>query len=144
MKSTAFILSLITYAALPAYALDRQDVGDYVLLNQQERPTPSKMRFTLQENGQWVMDGKQGDGAWQPVCRGTGTCRLVAASANEVAQWKAVLPQHWQAHHFSCIRNVAFAFCRVTDKDNANRRAYWWFALINNQIHALPVKRIVY
>ena len=52
MKSTAFILSLITYAALPAYALDRQDAGDYVLLNQQERPTPSKMRFTLQENGQ--------------------------------------------------------------------------------------------
>ena len=129
---------------LPLYALSRQDVGDYVLLDQQERPTPLKMRFILQNNGQWVMQGKNGDGHWQSVCQGEGKCRLVTASPAEVMPWKAALPQHWHKHTFSCVYNIAFAFCRLTDKNDVNRHAYWWFALLNNQIHALPVNRIVY
>lgn len=141
-KTSLLGLCLLSTLSVPAYALDDQDAGEYVLLNQQEQPTPMQMRYILQANGQWIMDGKQGNGDWQSVCRGDGQCRLQPASASEVAQWKTHLPSQWQAHSFSCIRNIAFAFCRVSHKDHANRRAYWWFSLLNNQIHALPLNRL--
>lgn len=128
-------------AAPAAYALDAQDQGEYVLLNTQEQPTPMQMRFFL-SGEQWMMDGREGQGEWRPVCRGTGECRLVPSTGREVARLKAVLPAQWQPHQFSCIENKALAFCRVQDAAQPNRRAYWWFALVDNQVRALPLNRL--
>ena len=107
-------------ALLPAaYALDAQDVGEYVILDTQERPTPMQMRFYL-KGEQWLMDGRRAPEAWAPVCQGTGDCRLVMATAADIDVWKAVLPEQWQPL----------------------RRAYWMFALINGVPQPMMVNRL--
>ncbi|WP_082890793.1 MULTISPECIES: hypothetical protein [Eikenella] len=142
MKKLACLL-LLGLGCLPAYALDAQDQGDYVILHSQtQQPTGMQMRFYLQGR-QWMMDGRQlPEARWEPVCRGTGECRLAAASASDVAQWKATLPASWQAHRFSCIKNQALGFCHVEDRNHPGRRAYWMFALVNGYPQAMMVNRL--
>lgn len=138
----AFLLTLLLGILSPAYALDSQDAGDYVLLNAQQQPTPMKMRFKLQGK-QWVMDGKQGDGEWQSVCAGTGECKLVASGKKQIKEYQAILPAQMRNNPLDCIQNKAFAFCRMTDGSNTGRRLYWWLPLIEaGRGHALGLHRI--
>lgn len=96
-----------------AQALDAHDAGEYVLLNQNQVPTNSQMRF-YQRDGQWMMDAKRGNENWQAVCRGTGQCQLQIAPAQKVREWQMLLPRALQTMPMACINNVAFAFCRVS------------------------------
>ncbi|HFC6352316.1 TPA: hypothetical protein ACFNMH_001228 [Neisseria elongata] len=89
MTKTLFIALGLLAAPLAATAapLDSSDQGEYVLLDKDENPTPMQMQFVL-KGKQWIMNGREGGGQWQPVCQGTGECRLVASSAGEVSRWK--------------------------------------------------------
>ena len=140
-KTAATLLALAAAAQLAAAPLTAADQGDYVLLDQNENPTPMQMQFALQRT-QWIMIGREAGGQWQPVCRGTGECRLVVSSKADVDKWKKHLPASWQPHNFGCINNTAFAFCRVDHATEAGRTGYWWFALTDGNIVPLPVNRI--
>ncbi|MDK4526992.1 hypothetical protein QG034_09020 [Kingella kingae] len=124
-----------------AVGLDKNDAGEYVLLNQNQQPTSTFQRYYLQEN-QWVMDGKLGNQAWKSVCNGQGEYRLQDSSTKQMSQWKALLPQSLQAMPMACINNITFAFCRISNPKNANQRLYWWFAWQNGQTYALGLNRI--
>ena len=89
MTKTLLIALGLLAAPLAATAapLDSSDQGEYVLLDKDENPTPMQMQFVL-KGKQWIMNGREGGGQWQPVCQGTGECRLVASSTGEVSRWK--------------------------------------------------------
>ena len=142
-KTLLIALGLLAAAPLAATAapLDSSDQGEYVLLDKDENPTPMQMQFVL-KGKQWIMNGREGGGQWQPVCQGTGECRLVASSAGEVSRWKKKLPDSWQPHNFGCINNKAFAFCRVDHATDPNRKGYWWFGLVDGKVVPLPVNRL--
>lgn len=142
MKKFLLFSSLLAIA-LPSYALDKSDAGEYVLLNLQQQPTPTQMRF-YQRGTQWVMDGKHGDAAWQSICHGDGKCRLQAAKPSDVRAYQAMLPQKMRTNPLSCIQNVAFAFCRMNDGTNDKRRLYWWFPLTPESArgHAFGLNRV--
>jgi len=136
---------MVLWAALAGSAfaagLDQYDAGDYVMLDKDQRPTHMQQRY-YQRGTQWVMDAKQGDSEWAPVCRGTGECRLQTSPAQKVREWKALLPAELQAMPMACIHNKAFAFCRMSKPDNPNMRLYWWFAWRNGQTYALRLNRV--
>lgn len=136
---------MVLWAALAGSAfaagLDQYDAGDYVMLDKDQRPTHMQQRY-YQRGTQWVMDAKQGDSEWTPVCRGTGECRLQTSPAQKVREWKALLPTELQAMPMACIHNKAFAFCRMSKPDNPNMRLYWWFAWRNGQTYALGLNRV--
>ncbi|UOP00355.1 hypothetical protein [Kingella potus] len=94
-KTLAAFLALAAAAQLAAAPLTAADQGDYVLLDQNENPTPMQMQFAL-SGKQWVMNGREGDGQWQSVCRGTGGCRLVTSAKGDVEKWKQHLPESWR------------------------------------------------
>ncbi|ULJ60729.1 hypothetical protein [Wielerella bovis] len=135
------ILAVALGMAMPTFALDKNDVGEYVLLNKQGQTTSIQMKFFLR-GSQWMMDGKRGDEAWKPVCHATGDCRLVASSAAKVAEYKTYLPQSLQQNPLSCVENKAFAFCHMSDKANPMLRAYWWLPLVAAKGDAIPVNRL--
>ena len=60
-----------------AAGLDASDAGEYVLLDKDQRPTQMQMRY-YQRSTQWMMDGKNGNSPWSPVCQGTANaaCKL--------------------------------------------------------------------
>ena len=99
-KTAAALLALAAAAQLAAAPLTAADQGDYVLLDQNENPTPMQMQFALQ-GSQWIMNGREAGGQWQPVCRGTGECRLVVSSKADVGKWKNHLPASWQPHQIN-------------------------------------------
>ncbi len=78
MKKWLIVLTGLIFS-LPVFALDRQDAGEYVLLNVEGKPTAQQMRFTL-KGKQWIMDGREGDGVWHTVCNGTGECRFIVVN----------------------------------------------------------------
>ena len=87
----AALAALCWSVPIAAAGLDAADAGDYVWLHPQtERPLPTQMRLFLHQQ-QWMMDGKQGAGDWQPVCRGSGNCRLQVSAAAEVRRFKEPL-----------------------------------------------------
>ncbi len=138
-KLLALLAALCLSAPVLAAGLDATDAGDYVWLHPQtEQPLSTQMRLFLQ-GPQWMMDGKQEPGDWQPVCRASGDCRLQASSEADVKGFKATLPAQWQAYPFACIQNVAMAFCRVRNQD---RRAYWLFTLVGGQTTPIPLNRL--
>ena len=140
-KTAAALLALAAAAQLAAAPLTAADQGDYVLLDQNENPTPMQMQFAL--NGkQWIMNGREAGGQWQPVCQGTGEYRLVTSAKGDVEKWKKHLPASWQPHNFGCINNKAFAFCRVDHATDPNRKGYWWFGLVDGKVVPLPVNRL--
>lgn len=126
-------------AALPSYALDRQDEGEYILLNVRAEPTTLQMRF-FQNGSQWMMDSKQNGDLWQPTCRATVECKLVVSSPHKSVQYRSYLSAQWQHYLFSCVENKAFAFCHAQDEEG--NRAYWWFPLLAQKGRALPVNRL--
>ena len=129
-------------AASLSYAIDAKDAGEYVLLDMNQEPTPTQMRYYLQGD-QWMMDGRQGGGNWSPVCEGTGSCRLKTSTAADVRKWRAMLPQELQQEPFSCIDNqIAFAFCSSAKKSNPDMRLYWWVSLLPNQTGLLRLNRL--
>lgn len=136
---------MLVFAAVPplvgAAALDAQDQGKYVVLDENGRPTSTLMHYFL-NGSQWMMDGKLGNGKWLPVCRDSDECRLGESSDADVTEWRSRLPPYWHKMPFACINNKAFAFCRVTNPANAERRAYWWFVLTGNQVRPLPINRL--
>lgn len=138
-KTGTLLLALIS--TTNAYSLDEHDVGEYVLLNKQQEPTSSKMRF-YQNGTQWQMDAKHGDENWQTICDGHGPCRLEISSEEKIQQWKQLLPSEIRHMPMECIDNIAFAFCRISKPDNPNQRLYWWFAWKNEKIYALGLNRI--
>lgn len=138
MKKSLFTALLL--ALLPAaHALDQNDQGEYLLLKPDGEPTRMKMRYYL-KGTQWVMDGKTGNENWKPVCQGTGDCRLTAPSNPN--HLRSLLPKQWHSYPLTCVENKAFAFCRINEKGNENKRLYWWIALTPRK-HALPLNRIV-
>ncbi|MDO4878189.1 MAG: hypothetical protein Q3966_02700 [Neisseria sp.] len=144
MNKTLLIALGLLAATLPAATaapLDSSDQGQYVLLDKEEMPTPMQMQFIL-KGKQWIMNGREGEGAWKPVCQGTGECKLVVSSSADVARWKKTLPANWQPHNFGCINNKAFAFCRVDHATDPNRKGYWWFGLVDGNIIPLAVNRL--
>lgn len=142
MKRLTMLLALFALnAAAMAQGLDRNDAGEYVLLNTKQEPTAMQMRF-YQNGTQWVMDSRDGNGNWQAVCRGDGVCRLKVSSAAKMQEWRQFLPNEIKTMPMACINNIAFAFCRVSKPDNPNQRLYWWFAWRNGQTHALGLNRL--
>lgn len=134
--------ALAVAVAAGAAPLDKQDEGDYVLLNLQQEPTPLQMRYLLRADGQWIMDSNTDNQGWQPVCRGDGSCRLQASREADVRQWRRLLPEQIRQYPLACINNVAFAFCRMSKPDNPKQRLYWWISLLEGQHHALGLNRI--
>ncbi len=69
-KTLLIALGLLAAAPLAATAapLDSSDQGEYVLLDKDENPTPMQMQFVL-KGKQWIMNGREGGGQWQPVCQ---------------------------------------------------------------------------
>lgn len=125
-----------------AATLDSADAGEYVLLNKQQQPTDSQMRF-YQRGTQWVMDARKGiQSTWQSVCSGSGPCRLQPSTDADISRWQQALAPEWQDKPFHCINNTAFAFCRISHPDNDNMRIYWMIALIDGKILPMPVNRL--
>ena len=143
MTKTLLIALGLLAAPLAATAapLDSSDQGEYVLLDKDENPTPMQMQFVL-KGKQWIMNGREGGGQWQPVCQGTGECRLQTSSAQKIHEWKTLLPSELRAMPMACIHNQAFAFCRMSKPDNPNMRLYWWFAWQNGRTYALGLNRL--
>ena len=79
-----------------AAGLDASDAGEYVLLDKDQRPTQMQMRY-YQRGAQWMMDGKNGNSPWSPVCQGTGECRLQTSSAQKIHEWNTLLPSELRA-----------------------------------------------
>lgn len=121
------LLSLL--CVTPAWALDAQDEGYFVLKNVKTGEVATTMHFT-QQNGQWLMDGKlSNETEFKPVCGYSGDCRLQDATEQQVAQYKQLFPadtaQQLKNIPTQCIVNIAFAFCRIQNNGN---RAYFWVA----------------
>ncbi|OAM32971.1 hypothetical protein A7P96_01915 [Eikenella sp. NML03-A-027] len=141
MKITKIIvLWLALVGSTWAAGLDASDAGEYVLLDKKQHPTQVQMRY-YQRGTQWMMDGKNGNSPWAPVCQGSGECRLQTSSVQKVREWKALLPSELRVMPMVCIHNQAFAFCRMSKPDNPNMRLYWWFAWRNGQTYALGANR---
>lgn len=141
LKTLFAVLAVAAAVQVQAAGLDKFDQGDYVLLNMQQEPTPMQMRFVLQGR-QWMMDGKEGNGSWQPVCRADGQCRLQASSTADMKKWRQRLPQEVRNFPLACINNVALAFCRSSKPDNPDMRLYWWIPLVGGQDVALGLNRL--
>lgn len=134
------LLLITTLLANVSYTLDHYDQGEYILLDLEEQPTPSQMRYIYTEEG-WIMDGKKGDGNWYPVCRQSKECKLRDSTEEESKTLQKRLPEKWHDFPFACIQNEVFAFCRLSDQDNPNHRLYWWIPF-EVEI-ALPVNRVL-
>lgn len=135
------MLFVALFGTANAYALDKIDAGEYVLLNTRQEATTMQMRF-YQNGTQWVMDAKNGNENWQSICNAKGACRLQASSKQDIKRWQQLLPNEIKNMPMSCINNIAFAFCRVSKPDNPNQRLYWWFAWRNGQTYALGLNRL--
>ncbi|WP_231865684.1 MULTISPECIES: hypothetical protein [unclassified Eikenella] len=120
--------------------MDASDAGEYVLLDKNQHLTQVQMRY-YQRGTQWMMDGKNGNSPWAPVCQGSGECRLQTSSVQKVREWKALLPSELRVMPMVCIHNQAFAFCRMSKPNNPSMRLYWWFAWRNGQTYALGANR---
>ena len=140
MKLLSVLACAVLTAAATAAPLDRSDAGSYTILNIHHEPTDIQMRFFL-SGQQWLMDGRKEYENWQPVCRGDGYCRLSVSDTHQIQSWKNRLSPDWRKHTFHCINNNAFAFCRTRHPYQKHRRAYWFFALKDQEIHPLPLKR---
>ena len=121
------LLSLL--CVTPAWALDAQDEGYFVLKNVKTGEVATTMHFTL-KNGQWLMDGKLShETEFKPVCGYSSDCRLQDATQQQVAQYNQLFPadiaQQLKNIPTQCIVNIAFAFCRIQNNGN---RAYFWVA----------------
>lgn len=134
--------SILLLSSSLAYALDKHDAGVYVLLDSNDEPTDTQMRYYLQGN-QWLMDGRHGNQSWQTVCSSTGECRLSPSKASDVEKWRQLLPNEFKKEPFSCVDNqIAFAFCRTHQKGHENKRLYWWIMLVNKQAYLLSLNRL--
>ena len=136
MKKLIFIL----FCLLTSYswALDKKDEGTYQVINTNGTPLNVYMRY-YQKDSQWFMDGKLRDGGWQHICNAEDDCKLIDSSTEDMNQWKTLLPIAMQTKKFSCINNIAFAFCHTDGKS----RQYWWIPLTNKSIEiAFSAKRI--
>ncbi|UOP04713.1 hypothetical protein [Conchiformibius kuhniae] len=142
MKRLSALLCAALGFAAAAHAAppDSRDEGSYTVLDIHHEPTAVQMRF-FRTGGQWMMDGRKEHENWQPVCRADGRCRLQVSQLHDITRWKARLSPDWRRHTFHCINNLAFAFCRTRHPYRKHQRAYWFFALKNQDIFPLPLKR---
>lgn len=91
-----------------ASALDEQDTGTFLAVDEQAEPLGKVFRVSI-EDGRWKFEDRQPDGAWLDVsCH--GGCDHLPARPEDLVSWFGAPPP--DSIRPECIRNTEFAFCR--------------------------------
>ncbi|MFG6414384.1 hypothetical protein ACG02S_10805 [Roseateles sp. DC23W] len=141
MKSPGALAALLAISlTASAVELTAADGGTFAVLDRQQAPTQIYYPLSLKD-GKWLMEGKQAGAPWTDLSCETG-CEYRASTDAEV---QAHVPSAWRERaDFTCIRNVAQAFCRYSAKGNtAAAPNYVVIALVTGQPVPLFVRRTV-
>ncbi len=139
MKHLAAFAAFLAFSFTASAAeLTAADSGTFVVLDRQQVPTQMFYRLSMKD-GRWLMAGKQPDAPWTDLSCDAG-CEYRTSTDAEV---QAHVPPAWRERaEFACIRNVAQAFCRYSDKgDAAVAPNYVVIALVTGRPIPLFVRR---
>ncbi|MBX7133826.1 MAG: hypothetical protein K1X67_14225 [Fimbriimonadaceae bacterium] len=138
------LLVLVTAASLPLFAtageLPEAAVGTYAVLDKNRAPNGFYYRLS-KVDGKWVMEGKRPTAAnWENISCEVG-CEYRQLSESEA---RSLFPADWQANmEFSCIRNMAQAFCRYSAANDQTKEGYIVVALVTGRPTPIFIRREV-
>lgn len=136
------IISTIALLALAACAqtnaLQSDDVGTYVALDGNNRPTKRFYRMRQCDNG-WVMDSKHSQSTWCDInCHNSIAFRK--ANKKELERF---LSADWRAKNTTtCVRGENYAFCRYHPKAKPKKTAHLMLLLFTNGAIIRPLQRV--
>ena len=138
-KHVASLVGLILIASFAkAGEIADKDTGTYVLLGKDRKPT--EVFYRLSKNiGEWVMDGKEGNGTWKNISCATG-CNYRKTTTDEINTY---FPTDWRANaDIACIQNISQAFCRFNPKGQESKIGYVVIALVTGKPIPMFIKRV--
>jgi len=131
-------------AILPLYSiageLPEGLVGTYAVLDKNRVPNGFYYRLSKVE-GKWVMEGKRPTApGWENISCEVG-CEYRQLSDAEA---RSLFPPDWQTNmEFSCIRNMAQAFCRYNAANDQTKDGYIVVALVTGRPTPIFIRREV-
>lgn len=139
MKRLFFVFAAVLIS-LPTVAgeLPEKATGTYAVLDKNRVPNGFYYRLS-KADGKWVMEGKKPTAEWENISCEVG-CEYRQLSALEA---RSLFPKHLQTNmEFSCIKNVAQAFCRYNAADDQTKEGYVVVALVRERPIPIFVRRV--
>jgi hypothetical protein len=139
MKNLFFFFGITLFSLLAtAGELSEQDTGTFVILDHKRAPTNMFYRLSI-NNGKWVAEGKKPDESWADISCDSG-CEYRVSSESEIQSY---FPPDWRSNNqFSCIQNMAQAFCRFTTNQDPTKGGYVMIALVTGRPIPIFIRRV--
>ena len=134
-----FLVLAATLISLPAVAgeLPEKATGTYAVLDKSHAPNGFFYRLS-KVDGKWVMEGKKPTTGWENISCEVG-CEYRQLSDSEA---RSLFPENWQTNmEFSCIKNIAQAFCRYNAADDPAKEGYIVVALVTGRPIPIFIRR---
>lgn len=142
-KFILIAISLLYSAMTFAGEISDFDIATYALTDKDGKSVGMQMRLS-KSNGKWLMEGKNKDSAdaWKNISCDTG-CEYRASTVSEQAAYLAVFPGDIpKQFNIECIQNIASAFCRLTNKNDASKGSYALIALVTGKPVPMSLQRL--
>lgn len=142
-KSLYIVFALLIPLLALAGEISDFDIATYSLTGKDGRPSGMEMRLS-KSNGIWVMQGKEKEAKapWKNISCDTG-CEYRASTNVEQEKYLASFPGDMSNRFdISCIQNIAGAFCRLTNKNDASKGGYALIALVTGKPIPMSLQRL--
>lgn len=119
------------------------DIATYSLAGKNAQPSGMQIRLS-KPNGKWLMEGKGKDSnaPWKNISCDTG-CEYRASTISEHGAYLASFPGGMpKQFDIACIQNMANAFCRLTNKNDASKGGYALIALVTGTPVPMSLQRL--